>query len=216
MTDGVTAYSISTWRLEPHTTGPGAHSHPEDDVFLVTEGTMSFLVDGERRDAPTGTFVLVPGGATHDFENCSDAAATVFNVSVPGEFEPAMAGIVDWFRAPSAVANLLVDAPARNHREENQDFLRFGVTDGGGGLCYDVFFLAEHAARRGGTPSRGRHRAPGGAAPAPGGQTVRPPPAKEPFVSAATTTFSPSSTCSACTSTSASRRSSRTARRARS
>jgi quercetin dioxygenase-like cupin family protein len=95
--DSVSAYSISTWRLEPHTTGPGPHHHPEDDVFLVTEGTMSFLVDGAWRDAPAGTFVLVPGGATHDFENRSDAPASVFNVSVPGEFEQHMPGIVAWF-----------------------------------------------------------------------------------------------------------------------
>ena len=26
-------YSISEWWLEPHTQGPGAHSHPEDDIF---------------------------------------------------------------------------------------------------------------------------------------------------------------------------------------
>ena len=25
-------YSISEWWLDPHTKGPGAHSHPEDDV----------------------------------------------------------------------------------------------------------------------------------------------------------------------------------------
>jgi mannose-6-phosphate isomerase-like protein (cupin superfamily) len=96
--DTVTAYSISTWRLEAHTTGPGAHSHPEDDVFLVTEGTMSFLVDGAWREAPTGTFVLVPGGAIHDFENRGEVPATVFNISVPGEFEEHMPGIVAWFR----------------------------------------------------------------------------------------------------------------------
>jgi mannose-6-phosphate isomerase-like protein (cupin superfamily) len=40
-------YSISEWRLEPHTQGPGAHSHAKDDIFYVIEGTMSFLV-GER------------------------------------------------------------------------------------------------------------------------------------------------------------------------
>jgi mannose-6-phosphate isomerase-like protein (cupin superfamily) len=34
-------YSISEWWLEPHTQGPGAHSHPEDDIFYVIEGTMS-------------------------------------------------------------------------------------------------------------------------------------------------------------------------------
>ena len=34
-------YSISEWWLEPHTQGPGPHSHPEDDIFYVIEGTMS-------------------------------------------------------------------------------------------------------------------------------------------------------------------------------
>jgi hypothetical protein len=31
-------YSISEWWLDPHTKGPGAHSHPEDDVFYVLAG----------------------------------------------------------------------------------------------------------------------------------------------------------------------------------
>src|SRR5690606_17853241 len=47
-------YSISQWWLEPHTAGPGAHSHDEDDVFFVIEGTMSFLVGDEWIDAPQG------------------------------------------------------------------------------------------------------------------------------------------------------------------
>jgi quercetin dioxygenase-like cupin family protein len=90
-------YSISTWRLEPHCTGPGAHSHPEDDVFVVTEGVMSLFVGGEWVDAPVGTFVLVPGGATHDFQNRSDGPATVLNISAPGAFESSMPGIAEWF-----------------------------------------------------------------------------------------------------------------------
>ena len=60
-------YSVSEWWLEPHTQGPGAHSHPEDDVFYVIEGVMSFFVDGKWLDAPKGSFVLVPAGVTHDF-----------------------------------------------------------------------------------------------------------------------------------------------------
>lgn len=39
-------YSISEWWLEPHTQGPGAHSHPDDDIFCVIEGTMNVLVGG--------------------------------------------------------------------------------------------------------------------------------------------------------------------------
>jgi mannose-6-phosphate isomerase-like protein (cupin superfamily) len=90
-------YSISEWWLEPHTQGPGAHAHEEDDVFYVVEGTMSFLVDGKWIDASKGSFVLVPGGATHDFENRSGARAGVLNFSAPGNFEDHMPGIVKWF-----------------------------------------------------------------------------------------------------------------------
>lgn len=90
------SYSISEWWLDPHTQGPGAHAHPEDDVFFVLEGTMSILVGEAWIDAPAGSFVLVPGGITHDFENRSDARAGVINF-FPGVFEPAMAGIAAWY-----------------------------------------------------------------------------------------------------------------------
>ena len=49
-------YSISEWWLEPHTAGPGPHSHPEDDMFYVIAGTMSVLV-GDRVDARRRGFV---------------------------------------------------------------------------------------------------------------------------------------------------------------
>ena len=90
-------YSISEWWLEPHTQGPGAHAHPEDDVFFVIDGTMSFLVDGEWIDAPKGSLVLGPGGSTHDFENRSSARAGALNFSAPGNFEQHMPAIAQWF-----------------------------------------------------------------------------------------------------------------------
>jgi quercetin dioxygenase-like cupin family protein len=90
-------YSISEWWLEPHTTGPGPHSHPEDDTFYVLEGTMSVLVGERWIEAPKGAFVLIPGGTTHDFENRSAARAGVLNVSHPGDFEQRILAIVGWF-----------------------------------------------------------------------------------------------------------------------
>jgi quercetin dioxygenase-like cupin family protein len=53
-------YSISEWWLEPHTQGPGAHSHPEDDIFYVIEGTMSVLVADRWIAAAKGSFILSP------------------------------------------------------------------------------------------------------------------------------------------------------------
>jgi quercetin dioxygenase-like cupin family protein len=90
------AYSISEWWLDANTKGPGAHSHPEDDVFYVIEGTMSLMVGQEWIDAPAGSFVLVPGGVTHDFENRGDRRAGILNFT-PGVFETEMEGIAEWF-----------------------------------------------------------------------------------------------------------------------
>jgi mannose-6-phosphate isomerase-like protein (cupin superfamily) len=98
--DGVEAasrYSISEWWLEPNTQGSGAHAHAEDDVFFVLEGTMSFLIGDCWADAPRGSFVLVPGGVTHDFENRGPVRSGVLNFSVPGDFEQDMPDIVKWF-----------------------------------------------------------------------------------------------------------------------
>ncbi len=92
-------YSVSEWWMEPHTTGPGPHSHDEDDLFFVLEGTMSFMVGDAWTDAPAGSFILIPGGVTHDFENRGDARTGALNFSAPGDFEPHMPGIVEWFLA---------------------------------------------------------------------------------------------------------------------
>lgn len=88
-------YSILEWWLDPHTRGHGAHSHPPDDVFFVLEGTLSFLVGGEWVEAPSGSFVLVPGGVTHTFENRGDRRAGALNISAP-DLEDRMPSIADW------------------------------------------------------------------------------------------------------------------------
>jgi mannose-6-phosphate isomerase-like protein (cupin superfamily) len=90
-------YAISEWRLEANTAGPGAHFHPKDDVFYVIEGTMSIRTGDQWIDAPQGSFVLVPGGVTHDFENRSAAPAAVLNWACPGNFELQMPDIAAWF-----------------------------------------------------------------------------------------------------------------------
>jgi mannose-6-phosphate isomerase-like protein (cupin superfamily) len=78
-------YCASEWSVEPGCGGPGAHSHPDQvELFLVTEGTMSFLLGDTWLDAPAGTFLRVPAGVTHDFANRTSAPARAYNVFVPG------------------------------------------------------------------------------------------------------------------------------------
>jgi mannose-6-phosphate isomerase-like protein (cupin superfamily) len=91
------AYSISEWWLDPYTKGPGPHSHPKDDVFYVLASTISMLVGAEWVEASVGSFVLVPGEVTHDFENRGSERAGMLNVSAPGDFENRMPGIAEWF-----------------------------------------------------------------------------------------------------------------------
>jgi mannose-6-phosphate isomerase-like protein (cupin superfamily) len=93
------AYSISEWFLDPHSNGPGPHSHTDhDDIFYVIEGTMSFLIGDDWIDAGRGSFVRAAAGVTHDFANRSDQRAGVLNIYIPGGFERDMAGIVAWFQ----------------------------------------------------------------------------------------------------------------------
>jgi mannose-6-phosphate isomerase-like protein (cupin superfamily) len=81
-------YCVSEWSVEPGQPGPGPHHHDaNEELFLVTAGTMSFLVGDRRTEAPAGTFIRVPAGVTHDFENRGSEPATAFNVFIPGGFE---------------------------------------------------------------------------------------------------------------------------------
>lgn len=93
------AYCASTWWLEPNSAGPGAHKHDaNEEVFLVFEGTMSLLVGDKWIDAALGTFLRIPAGTMHDFENRTSARAGLFNMFLPGGFEQRMPEIVAWFK----------------------------------------------------------------------------------------------------------------------
>jgi mannose-6-phosphate isomerase-like protein (cupin superfamily) len=96
-------YSVSEWTVAPHSGGSGPHSHEEnDEIFLVTEGTMAVRVGDEWIEASRGTFLRIPAGVIHDFENRTDQPATLFNVFIPGGFEHMMPRIVAWFAEQSS------------------------------------------------------------------------------------------------------------------
>ena len=91
-------YSVSEWWLEPHSSGPGPHSHAEnDEIFFVLEGTASILAGETWLEAPRGSFLRIGAGVTHDFENRTGAPVGLFNVFIPGGFEENMPSIVRWF-----------------------------------------------------------------------------------------------------------------------
>jgi mannose-6-phosphate isomerase-like protein (cupin superfamily) len=91
-------YCVSEWWLEAGDSGPGPHSHEDNvEIFYVIEGTMSFLAGDDWLDAPRGSFLRIPAGVTHDFENRSAEGAGALNLFLPGGFEVMMPAIVDYF-----------------------------------------------------------------------------------------------------------------------
>lgn len=91
-------YCVSEWWVEPHSPGPGAHSHAaNDEIFYVIEGTASLLVGDRWIDAEKGSFLLIPAGTRHDFANRTDRRMGLFNVFIPGGFEKDMPAVVKWY-----------------------------------------------------------------------------------------------------------------------
>jgi mannose-6-phosphate isomerase-like protein (cupin superfamily) len=91
-------YCVSEWWLEAGEPGPGPHSHEDNvELFYVIEGTMSLLAGDTWFDAPAGSFLRIPAGVTHDFQNRGTARAGVLNMFLPGGFEVMMPAVVDYF-----------------------------------------------------------------------------------------------------------------------
>jgi mannose-6-phosphate isomerase-like protein (cupin superfamily) len=91
-------YCVSEWWLEAGDPGPGPHLHEANvEIFYVIEGTMTFLAGDVWLDAPRGSFLRIPPGTVHDFENRGSVRAGALNIFLPGGFEVMMPSIVEWF-----------------------------------------------------------------------------------------------------------------------
>ena len=91
-------YSVSEWWIDPGGPAVDPHSHEaNEELFYVIDGTMTFRVGEAFVDAPRGSFLRVPAGVIHAFENRTDQRAGVLNVYIPGGFEPMMPSIVAWY-----------------------------------------------------------------------------------------------------------------------
>jgi mannose-6-phosphate isomerase-like protein (cupin superfamily) len=100
--EGETAsrYSVSEWWVEANHMGAHPHSHDaNEELFFVIQGTMTFQVAGEDVQSPAGTFIRIPAGVMHGFENRSSERAGVLNVFIPGGFEARMPAIAGWYAA---------------------------------------------------------------------------------------------------------------------
>lgn len=88
-------YSVSEWWLEPRTGGPPVHLHPEDHVYYVIAGALSVRVNDEWSHLATGSYIVIPGGTPHTFENQGSERTGFITFNTPGGFEARMPGIAE-------------------------------------------------------------------------------------------------------------------------
>lgn len=68
--------------------GPPLHAHAnEDEAFYILEGHLRYLLDGELHDAPAGSFIFIPRGTPHCFQNIGDRQARILVLFTRGGME---------------------------------------------------------------------------------------------------------------------------------
>ena len=72
------ALHLQQARYAPHSPPPPYHRHPrQDERFVIVEGELLFLVDGQERRVRAGEALDVPKGAFHRARNPGDVPTLV-------------------------------------------------------------------------------------------------------------------------------------------
>jgi mannose-6-phosphate isomerase-like protein (cupin superfamily) len=80
-------YDLVTGETPAHTPGPPPHLHKTyHEVFLVTEGEMEFVVNGEPKSVRAGESVNLSPNSVHTFSNNSDNPCKWVNIHSPKGF----------------------------------------------------------------------------------------------------------------------------------
>jgi mannose-6-phosphate isomerase-like protein (cupin superfamily) len=81
-------YVLATAIAPPGDPGPPPHYHEnEDECFVVQEGRMSFLIDGQWNEVEPGTMVFVPKLSVHSLKNVGATPSRVLFSALPSGFE---------------------------------------------------------------------------------------------------------------------------------
>jgi mannose-6-phosphate isomerase-like protein (cupin superfamily) len=89
---GARAFGINAYTKNADEQVVGEHKEEasgHEELYLVVAGRATFTVDGEERDAPVGTAVLVPSGTTRAANALEDGTTILVVGGRPGEvFQP--------------------------------------------------------------------------------------------------------------------------------
>ena len=67
--------------------GPGPHTHPYAETFIVQDGQATFTVGGETIEAHSGDIVVAPAEVPHAFVNSGTAVLCSVNIHPVAEME---------------------------------------------------------------------------------------------------------------------------------
>ncbi|MBT8235490.1 MAG: cupin domain-containing protein [Bacteroidia bacterium] len=80
-------YDMMMAETPPHIPGPPPHSHKSfKEAFLIVEGEMEFMVDGEIKVVRAGESLDIPPNTLHTFSNKSDNPCKWVNIHSPKGF----------------------------------------------------------------------------------------------------------------------------------
>lgn len=81
------AFALVEQAGEPGTGAPPHVHYNEDEFFFVLEGEAKFMLDGKPIAGKPGTFVFLPRGIEHAFENAGTAPCRMLVGLTPAGFE---------------------------------------------------------------------------------------------------------------------------------
>jgi quercetin dioxygenase-like cupin family protein len=99
--------------------GPPLHTHGrEDETMYVLEGDFRFKLDGALRTTQPGSFVFIPRGVAHTWQNIGERPARMLVTFAPAGMEAFFEGLaeiefdLDEFRRVAAECAMEVVGPA--------------------------------------------------------------------------------------------------------
>jgi len=79
--------NVQGFAIEPGATVP-EHAHPHEQTGHVSEGTLTFVVDGTEFEVGPGDTYAVPGGEPHAAENRGEEPVRGVDVFSPPRTDP--------------------------------------------------------------------------------------------------------------------------------
>lgn len=60
--------------------GADKHRHPYEEIFIILDGDIEVIIDGQMQRVSKGQIVVIPANTWHEFKNRSDHRCSMVNI----------------------------------------------------------------------------------------------------------------------------------------